>query len=397
MTTTTTTNVICRAAGWIVPMLLMGLPVSSVSAQPAVFPDGVLDMWKPDAVGCPDFKCGLNSATVGDGVVFDALDWRGKVGDPAVWLVRAEIEQGGTRELAQIRVEGDRLVVEGHSLISLAEERTGRRRALVLTIANRSEEVYELRLLQVRLAAFWVGPAGGLDAYKFHVKLISRRPGSPILEAASGASLCGLPYKRIRMFEGVEQWALAFAGDHYDNARKTVWPAGSTSFNLACQGTAMAKMHLMRHTTAGRYVSQGLEQVTSWEQRQALLKMLVADYCGDGRAFTDGPRPLRWALANGSYPTERVAQPVDLSSRRRVEAIWGPEGAICLNTPRVAKRTDVLEHCLTTGKAVPTAKLKAYMPGCSEIDWQDRGTVVSVHAGEVPPPEPWPALLNQLR
>jgi len=89
--------------------------------------------------------------------------------------------------------------------------------------------------------------------------------------------------------------AILFAGDRYDAERKTVTATGAAAagwLNIACSGTALAKLHLTRHTEASQIVK------TTAIERQAMLKMFTADVCGDGTSFTVHGQPLLWADAN---------------------------------------------------------------------------------------------------
>lgn len=140
-----------------------------------------------------------------------------------------------------------------------------------------------------------------------------------------------------------ENEALLFGGDRYDADRKTVTatgPATADWFNIACAGTALAKLHLTRHTETSQVVK------TTAVERQAMLKMFTADICGDGTAFTVHGEPLLWADAN--HLTSFAARPASL------EAVWSDRGAVCLDAPRrpelaaaIAARCGPLPRCTT--------------------------------------------------
>ena len=117
--------------------------------------------------------------------------------------------------------------------------------------------------------------------------------------------------------------AILFAGDRYDAERKTVMATGAATagwFNIACSGTALAKLHLTRHTEASEIVK------TTAIERQAMLKMFTADVCGDGTSFTVHGQPLLWADANHLTAFNQPAA--------TLEAVWTERGAVCLDTPR---------------------------------------------------------------
>jgi ADYC domain len=62
-------------------------------------------------------------------------------------------------------------------------------------------------------------------------------------------------------------------------------------------------MHLMRHTNAGALTADGhIAYPTTTAQRQAMLKMLTADYCGTGRSFTVDGQALKYGDSGVWYP-----------------------------------------------------------------------------------------------
>ena len=129
--------------------------------------------------------------------------------------------------------------------------------------------------------------------------------------------------------------AILFSGDRYDAERKTVTATGTATagwFNIACAGTALAKLHLTRHTEASQIVR------TTAVERQAMLKMFTADVCGDGTSFTVHGQPLLWADANHLTAFNRPAA--------SLEAVWTDRGAVCLDTPRRPELADAIAaHC----------------------------------------------------
>ena len=117
--------------------------------------------------------------------------------------------------------------------------------------------------------------------------------------------------------------AILFAGDRYDSLDKTVVATGAAAsgwINVACAGTALAKLYLTRHTEASQIT------VTTRGERQSMLKMFTADICGDGTSATVHGQPLLWADAKGI--TTFASAPAS------IEAIWNDAGAVCLDTPR---------------------------------------------------------------
>lgn len=116
--------------------------------------------------------------------------------------------------------------------------------------------------------------------------------------------------------------AVVFEGDVIDaEAKKVSGWLDFGQFNIGCAGNTLAKMALMGHTEAAE--SYGFSTTT--DERQTLLKMYSADYCGTGKALTIGGQPLQYSddkdWINASFPSA-------------VEALWDRNGAVCLNTPR---------------------------------------------------------------
>ena len=94
-------------------------------------------------------------------------------------------------------------------------------------------------------------------------------------------------------------------------------------------------------------------------RRQAALKMMAADYCGDGYAgYTTVGTPIEFSDAQGSFPAP---------SNLQIEAAWNEGGALCLNTPRQVARRDVacqaiLPTCDQLGPALADADWISYHP-----------------------------------
>lgn len=112
-------------------------------------------------------------------------------------------------------------------------------------------------------------------------------------------------------------------GDRYDVTTMTTRPwAEAEWFNLGCAGHTLSKLHLTGNTLAA-------DPWAPHAERQATLKLLVADYCGDGVPFTVAGQALVWQGGRVGY----FAPPVQLEAR------WDEHGATCLDTPRLATPT----------------------------------------------------------
>ncbi len=115
---------------------------------------------------------------------------------------------------------------------------------------------------------------------------------------------------------------VVFEGDRFDSVTKKATGYDGRYFNLGCAGSLLAKMHLSGHTTA----SSAWGYATTIYEKTAMIKMLSADYCGDGSAFTVAGEPLYWADDRST---------MQAFGKGDVEARWSHKGALCLNKPRV--------------------------------------------------------------
>ena len=117
---------------------------------------------------------------------------------------------------------------------------------------------------------------------------------------------------------------LLFEGDRIDADHKRITGVDTNWFNLGCAASTLAKMALTGHTEASRLAHTFN---TTLLERQTMLKMLAADYCGDGTPFTVGGQPLSWRDDAGTM--KLLGQPLVLEAR------WTPDGAACLDKPRI--------------------------------------------------------------
>ena len=119
--------------------------------------------------------------------------------------------------------------------------------------------------------------------------------------------------------------AVVFEGDRVDSLAKTVTGIDTGWFNIGCAGHALAKLHLTGHTQGAQV---GAGYVTSVAERTTMLKMITGDYCGEGIPFTVAGVDLTWR----DHRSWMGFDPLDAST----EARWTPDGASCLNEPRLA-------------------------------------------------------------
>jgi hypothetical protein len=338
---------------------------------------------------CPRHGCDTNAATIGDGILFDELDLSHQPNAGGVRIGWAEKED--PPGLVELAIEGDKLVAfasgtgaryAGTDLIGLritlfhAKEPGAPEEMFVLRINDVSTQDNSLR--------FWAGAPDPVESYELMAWRTGHRPptfedyhnppevkdfdirvckGELLETAPSGA--------RVGWLDSRKYHALVYQGDHLDaRNRKVTAPSSATLFNLACIGTAMAKLHLLRHTEVNNYVGYP----TSFQQRTAMLKMLNADYCGDGQSFTVDGHPLRWQDSTGyMQPPLNLDTTISAPEITSIEAIWGPAGAQCLNVPRYYKRHEIMAHC-----SLPPCEEGPYWPGLGHV----------ISGNPPPPPSP---------
>lgn len=119
--------------------------------------------------------------------------------------------------------------------------------------------------------------------------------------------------------------SLVYAGDRYDAYTGDVIATGAAAgpwFNIACKDDARWKLALMRYVEA----AQDATHKTSAEEREAGLRSIRADYCGNGVAMTEIGIDIDWDSTGGWLTVDAANEPV--------EAIWTDDGAICVSNPR---------------------------------------------------------------
>ena len=114
-------------------------------------------------------------------------------------------------------------------------------------------------------------------------------------------------------------------GERYLDASKTVLPSPDT-VTMGCKGHAVAKLKFMGQDPNDAYGSV-------LESRQAAMKMVTADYCGEGESYTQFGEDVAWIDEEGLFPYPLV------TGNFTMEARWNEKGAQCLDVPRNAAIT----------------------------------------------------------
>ncbi|MFY0533504.1 ADYC domain-containing protein [Nannocystis pusilla] len=78
--------------------------------------------------------------------------------------------------------------------------------------------------------------------------------------------------------------------------------------------------------------------------------MITADYCGTGQSFTVQDQGIYWENAAGTVTAPSAAY------TKPIEAVWGPNGALCIGEPRLFTLAEVQTEC-------------PGLPDCDTVDW----------------------------
>jgi hypothetical protein len=133
------------------------------------------------------------------------------------------------------------------------------------------------------------------------------------------------------LLDPLQASVVILAGERYDLDAKAVIPNQDGWITLACAGSAAAKMALLGYGPHAKFSDQSAPATV--DQRQATLKMITADYCGDGQSYTEDGTLLAWENQAGTViPDDEPGAS---------EAIWTEDGAVCLDVPRIVDREDV--------------------------------------------------------
>ncbi|WP_434419859.1 ADYC domain-containing protein [Nannocystis pusilla] len=127
------------------------------------------------------------------------------------------------------------------------------------------------------------------------------------------------------------------SGEIYLENSKQIVDAAPGWITIACLGNAVAKMKRMGYGPNQDFPGQGTPATVN--QRQATIRMITADYCGDGYSFTEDGTDLNWQ--NLAETVDPDAAPLWLD----VEALWDEDGAICLSNPRLVTLPEVAARC----------------------------------------------------
>jgi ADYC domain-containing protein len=286
-----------------------------------------------DVLTCDEFMCGTNSPQVAEFGFWElnlpSLRSPGLANNVGFRLIG--FVQGGLLYLPQVsggKLTATRTSTSGGTITLSGSALTGG--YFYLVNGNRA---FEIVVNEVSTVVSWAQPVGApqvtLESYRLDwTELVNQNPGRfqnvcrhpPIREPSDLLGMVGQDIYHTLLFEG----------DRIDAVHKLDTAIDTSWFNLGCAGSALAKMALTGHTEAA---ASAKTLITTLPERQAMLKMLTADYCGDGTPFTVAGQPLNWADDHGTMKLAALLmQPQQPLVR---EARWTATGAACLDLPRV--------------------------------------------------------------
>jgi hypothetical protein len=210
---------------------------------------------------------------------------------------------------------GDGRILQGQDLVGA-----------ILHLRNRSGDPIEIRIDSMTLAAG--NSDSGIELYG-----MSRRDAR-----SEWLPLCK---------PGADGRALGFPLPGVDAADEDA-EAGGDSFSIACTAGARGKCVMLGY----RPWATGAGGESLRPYFDACVRMMRADYCGDGRSYTrPGIRVDMWDSAG--VQTAQTDMPF--------EAAWSPDGALCLariRVPGLSTLKDLLAVCPRLA-ATPPAECEA--------------------------------------
>jgi hypothetical protein len=234
---------------------------------------------------------------------------------------------------------------------------------------------YEIVIREVHTHKYVVAPLWGLETYT----LGWREVGGPEMNPCAAS-----PPPSEDPINGQAEWhfdeAVMFEGDRIDAEHKSMSSTADDHWiNIACAGDALSKLLATRNT----FHSQPAGLSSAWQQRQAALKMFVADYCGTGKAFTVQGQKFVWQGGATAYGIEPEV----------LEARWTETGASCIHAPRMLYPT-TSEGPTAFPDIWQALANECQLPMCTDLDSLTYDGAYFVSAKPVPaqPLPVWPPI-----
>lgn len=240
----------------------------------------------------------LGFTSEGDGVT--ANGWIAGKGPSDAALTGARLG-GRDVHVRAVRAQGSKLAVELDQG-RLVEDPDLGEMEITLAIPHRAQRV-SLRL-------------GAASALQGRFGDVMGRALATRIEGAQAASFEGY----CRGPSGEARAAVLMEGTQW-NPVTGARSSGVAKVGVGCEGGAVVACAAWGYRP---WASQ--EGVSLADHHQACVHMKRAAYCGDERSFTK--------QGQGITILDELATPIQEGDTRRVEAMWGPNGATCVNEPR---------------------------------------------------------------
>jgi hypothetical protein len=334
---------------------------------------------------CPEAGCGANSPVVDNLLEFHELSLVGNALTTGITQPNAAdlaIVAPGANHRGQIVQNG-----VSYDLSVVGGAITGTCRApctplagpaligATITLTRGGTPSYVVSIEDVRTMSFFLG-GGTTEAYTLTWKSLSTAAGGllcnnvALLEQQLKQQSGDDNYAKLELM-GMQPWeTVVFEGDRIDGVAKTMSDGFDDSwFNIGCAAHLLSKLRLTRNTFHG----QPPGMVGAWQQRQATMKMLAADYCGGGTPLTVAGQKLVWQGDRMTY----------FNPPRLLEARWSAQGATCLYAPRMLFPTSSLGSTTfpsiwTAIGAACKAARRPVPPKCADTDPMDFGGALRV-------------------
>jgi hypothetical protein len=266
---------------------------------------------------CSQWRCGYNSSEV-NGKSLQELHLGGEANAEGVELVGFLPPLGLLLDY-ELEVDGDELIARG-GLLGTSVLRGPQLLGSTLLLRLDGGLIVPVVIDGYQEVDSWASGAAPVSAYA----LVYADLAEPLLQR----SVC-----KGTLLDPLQASVVVLAGERYDLAGKSVIADQPGWITLACAGSAAAKLALLGYGPNADFDGQG--SPASVEQRQATLKMITADYCGDGHSYTADGTPLYWENQSGTVTPEPGA------NLDALEAIWTADGALCLDVPRLVEPNEV--------------------------------------------------------
>jgi hypothetical protein len=315
---------------------------------------------------CTPSRCGNSNSPVVDGVLFWVLNALHQPNPQGVKIVHVWRSDGEPMHLTTA-APGDRLIgyhpITGEAAAGTALKNT----RIELDVQGTP---YEIRIDDV--SPSWGGDKLWVSADKVETYLFRYSPSVPY-DPRNSRPLCT---PEVDSETAPEIRAIVFRRDLYDPTTKALYFENEDWFNVACSGGAPYKMHMIGYTQVAQGRLNNSATSTTPAARQAMFNAFTMNACGTGEAFTVHGEPLTLSESLDMLPaTDPYRATMTVSS----EAIWGPGGAVCLDTPRLANhrgheniRDEIEIEC---GRAIPR---------CDRFAWPGSGHVKTGNPAEPP-------------